>query len=211
MVGVARGFGDFVGRPLIRDGAGGLLRLAAIGVAVMTQGGLRWIAFGFMVGSVTGELGFIAYGVMRGWVRRQGEHRWDSDLWQGLRPFAVMELLNQLTQWTDMLILGVLGAPAAVGYYGVARSFSRALEIVHISAGRNPIPRRPLRSPRRRGSSFASTFGPGRSSLPCCSRSSPSVSRYPTRSSGRCSEERHCQPSALRLLGIALAVQAAFS
>jgi O-antigen/teichoic acid export membrane protein len=140
MVGVARGFGDFVGRPLIRDGAGGLLRLAAIGVAVMTQGGLRWIAFGFMVGSVTGELGFIAYGVMRGWVRRQGEHRWDSDLWQGLRPFAVMELLNQLTQWTDMLILGVLGAPAAVGYYGVARSFSRALEIVHISAGHNFLP-----------------------------------------------------------------------
>jgi O-antigen/teichoic acid export membrane protein len=140
MVGVARGFGDFVGRPLIRDGVGGLLRLAAIGVAVMTRGGLRWIAFGFMVGSVIGEFGFIAYGVMRGWVRRQGKHRWDSHLWQGLRPFAVMELLNQLTQWTDMLILGVLGAPAAVGYYGVARSFSRALEIVHISAGHNFLP-----------------------------------------------------------------------
>jgi len=106
----------------------------------MTQGGLRWIAFGFMVGSLAGELGFVAYGLLRGWVRRQGEHRWDSDLWRGLRPYAVMELLSQLTQWVDMLILGVLGAPAAVGYYGVARTFSRALEIVHISAGHNFLP-----------------------------------------------------------------------
>ena len=62
MVGVARGFGDYLGRPLIRDGGGGLLRLAAVGVAVMTHGGLRGIAFGFMVGSLAGELGFIAYG-----------------------------------------------------------------------------------------------------------------------------------------------------
>jgi O-antigen/teichoic acid export membrane protein len=140
MVGVARGFGDFVGRPLVRDAGGGLLRLAAIGVAVMTQGGVRWIAFGFMVGSLAGELGFIAYGVLRGWVRREGEKGWDRALWQGLRPYAVMELLSQLTQWVDMLMLGVLGTPAAVGFYGVARSFSRALEIVHISAGHNFLP-----------------------------------------------------------------------
>jgi O-antigen/teichoic acid export membrane protein len=78
--------------------------------------------------------------VLRGWVRRHGEYRWDADLWRGLRPYAVMELLNQLTQWLDMLLLGVLGAPVAVGYYGVARGFSRALEIVHISAGHNFLP-----------------------------------------------------------------------
>jgi O-antigen/teichoic acid export membrane protein len=140
MVGVARGFGDFVGRPLVRDAGGGLLRLAAIGVAVMTRGGVRWIAFGFMVGSVVGEFGFIAYGLLRGWVRREGEKGWDRELWQGLRPYAVMELLSQLTQWVDMLMLGVLGTPAAVGFYGVARSFFRALEIVHISAGHNFLP-----------------------------------------------------------------------
>jgi len=140
MVGVARGFGDFVGRPLIRDACGGLLRLAAIGVAVMTEGGVRWIAFGFMVGSLAGEFGFIAYGVLRGWLRRGDGKVWDRELWQGLRPYSVMELLSQLTQWADMLVLGALGSPAAVGFYGVGRSFSRALEIVHISAGHNFLP-----------------------------------------------------------------------
>jgi len=140
MVGVARGFGDFLGRPLVRDAGGGLLRLAAIGVAVMSHGGVRWIAFGFMVGSVVGEFGFIAYGVLRGWVRREGEHGWDRELWQGLRPYTVMELVNQLTQWVDMLMLGVLATPAVVGFYGVARSFFRALEVVHISAGHNFLP-----------------------------------------------------------------------
>jgi O-antigen/teichoic acid export membrane protein len=140
MVGVARGFGDYFGRPLIRDAGGGLLRLVAITVAVMAGSGPRWIAFGFMVGSVVGEGGFLTYGMLRGWVSRVPARWWDRELWRGLRPFSVMELLSQLTQWTDMLVLGALGAPAAVGFYGVARSFSRALEIVHVSAAHNFLP-----------------------------------------------------------------------
>jgi O-antigen/teichoic acid export membrane protein len=140
MVGVARGFGDFLGRPLIRDGGGGLLRLLAIGIAVAAGGGVRSIALGFMIGSVAGEFGFVAYGALRGWLRRDQAPGWDRVLWKGLRPYSVMEVLNQLGQWADILVLGALGAPAAVGFYGVARSFSRALEIVHVSAAHNYLP-----------------------------------------------------------------------
>lgn len=140
MVGVARGFGDFLGRPLIRDAAGGVLRLAAIAFAVSTGGGTRWIALGFTAGSLAGELGFVAYGARRGWLRRADVNGWDRELWRGLRPFSLMEVLNQLTQWVDMLVLGALGAPAAVGFYGVARSLSRALEIVHLSAAHSFLP-----------------------------------------------------------------------
>ena len=212
MVGVSRGFGDYVGRPLIRDGGGGLLRLAAIGVAVMMQGGLRWIAFGFMIGSVAGELGFIAYGMLRGWVRRQREHAWDRDLWQGLRPYAVMELLSQLTQWVDMLILGVLGAPAVVGYYGVARSFSRALEIVHISAGHNFLPSATAALHHGGRDEFVRVYVRTRTFifallwpfLALCLASPATVIRP------LFGEVYLPATPALRLLGVALAVQAAF-
>jgi O-antigen/teichoic acid export membrane protein len=140
MVGVARGFGDFLGRPLIRDAGGGLARLVAIAVAVTAGGGPRSIALGFMIGSVASEFSFVAYGAMRGWLRREGTLGWDPELWRRLRPYSVMEVVNQLMLWADVLVLGVLGTPEAVGYYGVARSFSRALEIVHVSAAYNYLP-----------------------------------------------------------------------
>lgn len=140
MVGVSRGFENVTGRALIRDAGGGVLRLGAVAVAVATGGSLAGIALGFAAGAVTAELSLVVYGVACGWLGKPVAVGWDRELLRGLPPFTLMEALSQLTQWMDMVILGVVAPPAAVGFYTVARGLSRALQMVHLSASHSFLP-----------------------------------------------------------------------
>ncbi len=140
MVGVARGFGDVVGRALVRDAAGGSLRLAGVTAAIVSGAGLAGIAWGFGVGVGAGELGLVVYGWRRGWFRRHGGPLLEGGLLRGLRPYTLMEVLRQLGQWMDVVILGALASPAVVGFYGIARGVTRAMQMVHFSGGHSFLP-----------------------------------------------------------------------
>lgn len=130
-VGISRGFGRASGRSLIRDGGGGAFRAAAVGVAVVLGFRVAGVALAFALAVVAAETLFVLWCVRRGWLRRAGGEgrRGDRVLIGKLRPFALLELLNQVRQWMDILVLGALAAPAAVGFFGIARSVSRALDM----------------------------------------------------------------------------------
>jgi O-antigen/teichoic acid export membrane protein len=130
-VGISRGFGRAVGRSLIRDGGGGLLRVAAAACAVALGFGVFGVAASFALAVVVAEGFFLLWCLGQGWLRmpRGPAAGRDRGLLDGLRPFAVLELLNQVGQWMDIVVLGALAPAAAVGFFGVARSVQRALEM----------------------------------------------------------------------------------
>jgi O-antigen/teichoic acid export membrane protein len=130
-VGISRGFGRAAGRSLIRDGGGGLLRAAAVAAAVGLGLGLLGVAAWFAAGVVAAEVLFLLWCASRGWLLRPPGPPASADrpLLAGLRPFATLEGLNQVNQWMDLLLLGALAPAAAVGFFGVARSVYRALEM----------------------------------------------------------------------------------
>jgi O-antigen/teichoic acid export membrane protein len=129
-VGISRGFGRAAGRSLIRDGGGGLLRAATVAAAVALGLGLLGVAVWFAAAVVAAEVLFLLWCASRGWLRRPRPAAGaDRPLLTGLRPFATLEGLNQVNQWMDLLLLGALAPAAAVGFFGVARSVYRALEM----------------------------------------------------------------------------------
>ena len=131
-VGITRGFGRTAARALVRDGGGGALRAVAVAVAVAAGAGAPTIGLAFAVAVVVSEGATLAWCSSRGWLTRlrASPARWDRPLAGGLRPFALLELLNQLGQWMDVIVLGVLAPPAVVGGYGIARSVTRALALL---------------------------------------------------------------------------------
>ncbi len=140
VVGLSRSHGDVVVRAVLRDGAGGALRLVAVLLAVALGGSLAAIGAGFAAGSVVAELLVVGYAVGMGWLAGGDWRRWDRTLLAGLPAFAFLEAFNQAGQWLDTVVLGALAPAAGVGFYGVARGLSRALQMVHQAGAHRFLP-----------------------------------------------------------------------
>ncbi|MBI4914775.1 MAG: oligosaccharide flippase family protein [Acidobacteria bacterium] len=140
VVGLSRSQGDVVVRAVLRDGAGGAMRMVAVLLAVVLGGSLAAIAAGFAAGSVAAELLVVAYAIGMGWLAGGDWRRWDRTLLAGLPAFAFLEAFNQAGQWLDTVVLGALAPAAGVGFYGVARGLSRALQMVHQAGAHRFLP-----------------------------------------------------------------------
>lgn len=142
MWGISQGHGDTRGRALFRDAGGSALRLAGILVAALLSGGPVQFALGWGLGSLAGELSFVAYGARRGWLARNApeSRRVDRGLLRSLPPFAGMTLINQVATWLDIVLLGALAPLVAVGVYGAAQGLSRVLGQVSDSASHRFLP-----------------------------------------------------------------------
>ncbi len=142
MWGISQGHGDTRGRALFRDAGGSALRLAGVLVAALLSGGPVQFALGWGLGSLAGELSFVAYGARRGWLARGAPEssRLDRGLLRSLPPFAGMTLINQMATWLDIVLLGALAPLAAVGVYGAAQGLSRVLGQVSDSASHRFLP-----------------------------------------------------------------------
>ena len=135
VLGISRGWGDVAGRAWVRDTGGGLLRLA--GVIWGAARGAPQVALGWAAGTVASESLFFLWARRRQfWTRRQA----GLPGLRAQRPFALLSLLLQAAQWSDVLLLGALAPSAAVGLYGVARGVGRVLEIAAESAGHRFLP-----------------------------------------------------------------------
>lgn len=139
-LGVARGFGDSLGRALLRDAGGGLLRVLGVGSVLLTDAPTPFgIAIGFAAGSVAAELAFAAYVVAKGWISAPGSAD-PEPLLPALRPLAATEVLTQASLWLDLVVLGALAPPAVVGVYGVARGLTRVLDLVRQASAHGYLP-----------------------------------------------------------------------
>jgi O-antigen/teichoic acid export membrane protein len=138
VLGLTRGFGDILGRAVIRDAGGGALRLACIALAVARGATASGVAAAFALGTLATELVFVLFAVVRGWLRRGVG--WHRELVFGVGPFAAMGVLGQWALWSDVLLLGALAPGASVGLYGVARGVARLLEMVRDAAAQRFLP-----------------------------------------------------------------------
>lgn len=139
-LGVARGFGDSVGRAVLRDAGGGLLRVLGVGAALLGgSGSPAGIAAGIAAGSLAAELLFVAYVAGKGWLSPR-THAPPEPLLPALRPFAATEVLTQAALWLDVVVLGALAPPAVVGLYGVARGLTRVLDLVRQASSHGYLP-----------------------------------------------------------------------
>ena len=139
-LGVARGFGDSMGRALLREGGGGLLRLVGVGAALLAGRPTPFgIAVGFAAGSVVAELAFAGFVAAKGWLSPRSPVEAEP-LLPALRPFAATEVLSQAFQWLDVVVLGALATPAAVGFYGVARGLTRVPDLVRQASAHGYLP-----------------------------------------------------------------------
>lgn len=139
-LGIARGSGDSVGRAVVRDAGGGLLRVLGVG-AVLLSGSpsVAGIAGGFAAGSLLAELLFVAYAAGQGWIAR-ADRPAPEPLFPLLRPHAATEVLTQAGLWLDIVVLGALAPPAVVGLYGVARGLTRVLDLVRQASSHGYLP-----------------------------------------------------------------------
>lgn len=139
-LGVARGFGDSLGRALLRDAGGGLLRVLGVGSVLLTDAPTPFaIAVGFAAGSVAAELAFAAYVGAKGWLSAPRSAD-PEPLLPALRPLAATEVLTQASLWLDVVLLGALAPPAVVGLYGVARGLTRVLDLVRQASAHGYLP-----------------------------------------------------------------------
>ncbi|HEV7669690.1 MAG TPA: lipopolysaccharide biosynthesis protein [Thermoanaerobaculia bacterium] len=143
MWGISQGRGDTRGRALFRDAGGSALRLAGVVAAAgLLSGAPARFALGWGVGSLLGDLSFVAYGTRRGWLRRSlpASARIDRGLLRSLPPFLGLTLINQAATWLDIVLLGALAPLAAVGVYGAAQGLGRVLGQVSDSASHRFLP-----------------------------------------------------------------------
>jgi O-antigen/teichoic acid export membrane protein len=144
VLGISRGWGDVAGRAGLRDAGGGLLRLLGVawgagllGALPGASGGTSSIALGWAAGTIAAEVLFATWARARGyWSPAPGA----VPALAGQRPYALLAVLVQASQWSDVLLLGALAPSAAVGVYGVARGVARVLEIGAESAGHRFLP-----------------------------------------------------------------------
>lgn len=139
VLGVCRGFGEVAGRALVRDGGGGLLRAAAVGLAALAGGSVLVFALAFAAGSLGAEGLFALYGKRRGWFLRGGGC-WDRGLVDSLPPFAALEVLGQFQSWLDMAIIAVFSNPTQVGYFGIAKGLTRAMGMLAAAGSHGYLP-----------------------------------------------------------------------
>ncbi|MBP7675188.1 MAG: polysaccharide biosynthesis C-terminal domain-containing protein [Thermoanaerobaculia bacterium] len=140
-LGVARGFGDSLGRALVRDAGGGLLRVAGVGAALLAGAPTSFaVAAGFAAGSLLAELLFVGYVAGKGWLAPSPSPAAEPVPLPDLRPFAANEVLTQATLWLDVVVLGALAPAAVVGLYGVARGLTRVLDLVRQASSHGYLP-----------------------------------------------------------------------
>lgn len=139
-LGVSRGFGDSLGRALVRDTGGGLLRVVGVGAAFLSGSPTSFgVAVGFAAGSLAAELLFVAYVAAKGWLSSASPAPAEP-LLPTLRPHAATEVLSQASLWLDVVVLGALAPPAVVGLYGVARGLTRVLDLVRQASSHGYLP-----------------------------------------------------------------------
>ncbi len=138
VLGVCRGFGEVAGRALVRDGGGGLLRAAAVGLAALAGGSVLVFALAFAVGSLGAEGFFALYGKRRGWFKPGGSR--DRGLTGSLPPFAALEVLGQFQSWLDMAVIAVFSNPTQVGYFGIAKGLTRAMGMLAAAGSHGYLP-----------------------------------------------------------------------
>ena len=139
-LGAARGFGDSVGRALVRDAGGGLFRVLGVGAVLLAGSPTPFgIAAGFAAGSFSAELLFLGYVASKGWLSPASPVRSAPPL-PSLRPYAANEVLTQSALWLDVVVLGALAPPAVVGLYGVARGLTRVLGLVSQASAHGYLP-----------------------------------------------------------------------
>jgi O-antigen/teichoic acid export membrane protein len=139
-VGVGRAWGDAAGRALLREAAGGALRVGGVAVGALVFHDLRAAAAGFALGGLLGELGYATFVWGRGWFTGGGSSHWDDDLLRRLPPFWLMVIITQLETWLSVFVLGLFAPPAVVGLYGMARGLTRAVKLVEYAAGHSFLP-----------------------------------------------------------------------
>lgn len=139
-LGVSRGFGDSLGRSLVRDTGGGVLRLLGVGAAFLAGTPTAiGVAAGFAAGSLAAELLFVGYVAAKGWL--SGASRTPAEpLLPLLRPFVATEALTQAALWLDVVVLGALAPPAVVGLYAIARGLTRVLDLVRQASSHGYLP-----------------------------------------------------------------------
>ncbi len=139
-LGISRGFGDALGRALVRDTGGGVLRVVGVGAAFLAAKPTSFgVAAGFAAGSLAAELLFVGYVAAKGWISA-GSRAPARSLLPGLRPFAATEVLSQAAFWLDVVVLGALAPPVVVGLYGIARGLTRVLDLVRQASSHGYLP-----------------------------------------------------------------------
>lgn len=139
-LGVSRGFGDSLGRALVRDAGGGLLRVVGVGAVFLAGNPTSFgIAAGFAGGSLAAELLFVGYVGAKGWLSSPTSAPAEP-LLPALLPFAATEALSQAALWLDVVVLGALAPPAVVGLYGIARGLTRVLDLVRQASSHGYLP-----------------------------------------------------------------------
>ena len=139
-LGISRGFGDSLGRSLVRDTGGGLLRVLGVGAVLLAGSPTSFrVAAGFAAGSVTAELLFAGYVAAKGWLSPAARVP-TGPLMPALRPHAATEVLSQSALWLDVVVLGALASPAVVGLYGIARGLTRVLDLVRHASSHGYLP-----------------------------------------------------------------------
>jgi O-antigen/teichoic acid export membrane protein len=139
-LGISRGFGDSVGRAVVRDSGGGLLRVVGVGAALLADTpGSFGVATGFAAGSLLAELLFVGYVARKGWLS-SAPGTVAEPLLPALRPFAATEVLTQAALWLDVVVLGALAPAAVVGLYGVSRGLTRVLDLAKQASSHGYLP-----------------------------------------------------------------------
>ncbi len=155
-LGVSRGFGDSLGRALVRDTGGGVLRVVGVGAAFLAAAPTSFgVAAGFAAGSLAAELLFVGYVAAKGWLSA-GSHTPTEPLLPVLRPYAATEVLSQAALWLDVVVLGALAPPVVVGLYGIARGLTRVLDLVRQASSHGYLPSASAAVARGEGGRIAS-------------------------------------------------------
>jgi len=155
--GISQGYGDVLGRAVVRDASGSMLRLTGIIAAALAGGTLVLLAGGFMAGAALGELAFLVYAVRHRWFAG-AEGWWDWQLLRELPPYAGVCALGQLQSWADMLIIGVFAEPAEVGLYGIARGLAQLPNMVWNAAEHRFLPMASAEAALRNERAVASVY-----------------------------------------------------
>jgi O-antigen/teichoic acid export membrane protein len=155
-LGVSRGFGDSLGRALVRDTGGGVLRVLGVGAAFLAAAPTSFgVAAGFAAGSLAAELLFVGYVAAKGWLSADSRTPTEP-LLPVLRTHAATEVLTQAALWLDVVVLGALAAPAVVGLYGIARGLTRVLDLVRQASSHGYLPSASAAVARGEGDALAS-------------------------------------------------------
>ena len=155
-LGVSRGFGDSLGRALVRDAGGGILRVLGVGAAFLASVPTSFgVAAGFAAGSLSAELLFVGYVAAKGWLSTSSRIPTEP-LLPVLRPYAATEVLTQAALWLDVVVLGALAPPAVVGLYGIARGLTRVLDLVRQASSHGYLPSASAAVARGEGDAIAS-------------------------------------------------------